>query len=219
MTRRHLHVTQRYLNLRVHTQNTAKWPDNIAFRVLVTRRVRLQFTHSTAHSGLGRAWFMKVCALGSDLMCRQHVPLSNSWPSRFPSWHLPLLPVFPTSFRPQFKDKRNCGEKQSMCFLQHESVRICNRERVVNRVKFKEDTCARQFHPLKQKRFTRKTGNPSWLKQKQHPKKAALLHFLRSPWQFVCQLLRDRQWHYLRQTVLCTNFTGQKSLKMTVLLA
>ncbi len=80
---------------------------NIVFRVLVARRVRPQFTHSTAHSGLGRACFMKVCALGSDLMWRQHVPMSNSWPSRFPSWNQPLLPDFPTVFRPQFKDEGN----------------------------------------------------------------------------------------------------------------
>jgi hypothetical protein len=34
------------------------------------------------------------------------------------------------------------------------------------------DTVARQFHPLKQKRFARKTDNPGWLKQKQDPWKA-----------------------------------------------
>ena len=35
------------------------------FRGLVTRRRRLQFAHSTAHTGLGSVYDIKVCALGS----------------------------------------------------------------------------------------------------------------------------------------------------------
>ncbi len=115
MTRRHLHVTQRYLNLCVHTQNTPKWPDNIAYSGLVTRRVRLQFTPFATQSGFGRACNIKVCALASDLIWRKQVLLSNSWPSRLPSWHQPLLPAFPLAFHRSWR-----RENVLVRILQHE---------------------------------------------------------------------------------------------------
>ena len=43
------------------------------------------FTHCATHSGRGRACNMKVFVLGSDLMWWQHILMSNSWPSRYPS--------------------------------------------------------------------------------------------------------------------------------------
>jgi hypothetical protein len=126
--------------------------------------VRLQFAHSTTHTGLGRVGDMKVCPLASDLMWRQHVPLSNSWPSRFPSCDQPHLPVRTTVFH-------------RMNSTIH-SVIYNTRDRVVNRVKLRSDTCARHCHPLKQKRFARRTGNPMEEKQKQEPQK---VHFTPFP--------------------------------------
>ena len=61
-----------------------------------------------------------------------------------------------------------------MCYLQHESVRICNRADVVNRVKLREDT----FPFFKTETIRSETGESKLTKKKQEPQKA---HFTQFP--------------------------------------
>ena len=72
--------------------------------------------------------------------------------------------------------------KQFICVVYNTKVsEFAIVQSVVNRVKLRADTGARQFHPLKQKRFARKTDNPSWLKQKQDRQKDPLYSIYYGP--------------------------------------
>ena len=69
---------------------------------LVDRQWDGSFVHCEGHNGLGCACNMKVCALDSDSMLREHNLFFNSWSSRSRSCDQPLLPCFHT---PHFADE------------------------------------------------------------------------------------------------------------------
>jgi hypothetical protein len=122
MTRRHLHVTQRHLNLCEHTQNTPKWP-----------------THSTAHSALGRVCFMKVCALGSDNTFRCLTPVFLVFSISF------MTSVPPSCFSQQHSARSSGWEKQFISVIYNTKVsEFSIVESVGNRVKLKW----KQFHDI-----------------------------------------------------------------------
>jgi hypothetical protein len=52
------------------------------------------FTYFATYNGIGRECNVIVCVLGSDLMCCQHILMSNSWPSLCPSCDQSLLPCW-----------------------------------------------------------------------------------------------------------------------------
>jgi hypothetical protein len=99
MTQNRVHVTCGHVFLRAHTRKSVRSTDPSDFVGSSYDHCNWSFTHPETHSGLGCVWNMKVCALGSDTMLREHILLFNSCPSLSPSCDQTLLPRFHSTFR------------------------------------------------------------------------------------------------------------------------
>jgi hypothetical protein len=73
-----------HMNLRSHTRDEARSPDQSAFLDSSYGQCGECFTDAESHSGLGRECNMKVCLVVFKSRLLEHILLFNSWPSRCP---------------------------------------------------------------------------------------------------------------------------------------
>ncbi len=92
-----------HMNLRAHTRDEARSPEQSAFLDSSYGQCGERFTDAEAHSGLGRACNMKVFLVVSKSRLLEHILLFNSWPSRCPSCPSSPPSFNHTTFRINFK--------------------------------------------------------------------------------------------------------------------